>query len=520
MMPLLRLCLLILIFPHAGLTATITQERGPTGDKTVSFIVPEPDFTDTLVLGSDKTGRRHEDTGDFRRQNVDFNQRGLTPDGAGDAFSEVGHFGHGTFLKGRVYRLDGIIQAGDTDRLSRMAEPHLRTLCPSGKNCPYSAVLSLNSAGGSFAEAIRLARFIRKWSLVTVVDKGDRCESACALTFLSAYNSFAGYSAPRRFAHLEARIGIHQPAVEFDPSDPRVKSATPDDLFRLANLAAGEVTSLFLQTGVSIGALDRMYATPPNDMMIMSPFQLIDEKIRVFDDQPSVFSGGRSDLIALCANRFAARHYTQSDEVISNFMMRENAFLTFDAGRNFLCAGNRSETGEWEIETCLEYEGCGYIGFVRWATEHDRRGDRDEEFGRLSHWLLERGFLGFREFAHQSILLRVQRDHDSGWTDASKPMQVPASAIPMPLELCGKLDEAHPALVLTVQQRLATYGFDTGGADGSLGPKSRKAVQAANAQIAPDDPPNNRITKNLLKALRIDQPIIDRYTLCHASYRN
>ncbi|CAN0596203.1 unnamed protein product, partial [Laminaria digitata] len=57
MMQLLRLCLLILIFPHAGLTATITQERGPTGDKTVSFIVPEPDFTDTLVLGSDKTGR-------------------------------------------------------------------------------------------------------------------------------------------------------------------------------------------------------------------------------------------------------------------------------------------------------------------------------------------------------------------------------------------------------------------------------------------------------------------------------
>lgn len=29
-------------------------------------------------------------------------------------------------------------------------------------DCPYSAVLSLNSPGGSFAKTIRLARFIRK----------------------------------------------------------------------------------------------------------------------------------------------------------------------------------------------------------------------------------------------------------------------------------------------------------------------------------------------------------------------
>lgn len=118
---------------------------------------------------------------------------------------------------------------------------------------------------------------------MTVTDKGDRCESACALVFLSAYNSFAGYPAPRRFTHLDARIGVHQPAVEFDPSDPRVKSGTPDDLFRLANLA-------------------------------------------VFDDQRSMLSGNRSDLIALCANRFAARHDTQSDTVVRNFMLRRKHF--------------------------------------------------------------------------------------------------------------------------------------------------------------------------------------------------
>ena len=90
----------------------------------------------------------------------------------------------------------------------------------------------------------------------------------------------------------------------------------------------------------------------------------------------------------------------------------------------------------------------------------------------------------------------------------------------MPPELCGKLDEAHPALVLTVQQKLATYGFDADGADGSLGPKTRTAVQAANAQIAPNAPPGNRITPALLRAMRVPQTTIDRFTLCHPSYRD
>ena len=519
-MPIIRLLCLIL-FAHPALAATITLDRGPTGNREVTFIIPEPRFADGLAFAyGERPLQRQEDTSRFKSANTTFDARGLTPDGAGNAYTEISKYAAESFLNGRIFRLEGSITVGDTDRLARLAEPHLRAICPAGQNCPHSAILSLNSPGGSLAEAMRLARFIKKWSLVTVVDKGDRCESACALAFFSAFDEFEGYSGARRFAHLESRIGIHQPILALVPSDPRVANARPADLFRLANLATGEVARLFLQTGVSIGLLDRMYATPPDDMLILSPFQLISEDVRLFDDRTTPFAGDRSDLIALCANRFAARHHSLSDELIDNFQMAGDAFLTFDAGRNFLCAGHRDDGPDWRIMTCLAYDGCAFIGFVKWAYEYGEGYKETPDFEDLYIWITERGFLGFREYSHRSILLRALRDHAAQRYNSYRPLQIPASALPMPPELCGKLDEAHPALVLTVQQKLATYGFDADGADGSLGPKTRTAVQAANAQIAPNAPPGNRITPALLRAMRVPQTTIDRFTLCHPSYRD
>jgi len=107
--------------------------------------------------------------------------------------------------------LSGPIEAGDTERLRSAL---------SGAN--IVPVLCLNSEGGLFSEGLRLAQFIRETQLVTLVQAGDVCHSACAMAFMGGSYSELG-TAVQRYMHPTASVGFHAPELDLpDGMSPNV----------------------------------------------------------------------------------------------------------------------------------------------------------------------------------------------------------------------------------------------------------------------------------------------------------
>lgn len=73
-------------------------------------------------------------------------------------------------------------------------------------------VLCLDSPGGNFAEAIKIAERLDGGVLATRLEAGTECLSACALIFVAA-SWFEDIHIPRRTMHQEARLGFHAPFV-------------------------------------------------------------------------------------------------------------------------------------------------------------------------------------------------------------------------------------------------------------------------------------------------------------------
>ncbi len=80
---------------------------------------------------------------------------------------------------GSVIVANGVIESGDADRLSAIAKQ--ADVLPHGFR-----ILSLNSKGGSVAEALRLAQIIDQFRFQTLVEDGAICASACgSIVFIS-----------------------------------------------------------------------------------------------------------------------------------------------------------------------------------------------------------------------------------------------------------------------------------------------------------------------------------------------
>lgn len=75
----------------------------------------------------------------------------------------------------------------------------------------YAGFACLHSSGGSYQEALRIAKFFLEKGIGTLVRSGDRCFSACAIMFMAGtWSSDAGKS-PSRLLHVRGRLGFHAP---------------------------------------------------------------------------------------------------------------------------------------------------------------------------------------------------------------------------------------------------------------------------------------------------------------------
>jgi hypothetical protein len=110
-------------------------------------------------------------------------------------------------------RINGSIEKGDADRLSAVLKEV--------SNPQSYAVVSLNSPGGNFAEALAMGDVIHAHGIATVIFEDDACFSACAFIFLAGMEiEVRGRSGPpSRHLYLGAKLGFHAPFHDLELSN-------------------------------------------------------------------------------------------------------------------------------------------------------------------------------------------------------------------------------------------------------------------------------------------------------------
>ncbi len=117
----------------------------------------------------------------------------------------------------------------------------------------------LNSPGGIVVAAELMAQSVRKRGLKTHV--AELCTSACTLIFLSG---------TQRTMDAEALIGFHQASM---------RGFGDTGAWRQTKAFDSMLAKFYLKTGLSQAFVDRILATPFDDMMLPTSEELLAEKV-------------------------------------------------------------------------------------------------------------------------------------------------------------------------------------------------------------------------------------------------
>lgn len=107
-----------------------------------------------------------------------------------------------------VVRLEGEIVEGDLQRLEAVGKSEFK-----GSDGESSAkdTICLNSPGGSVAEGVRIAEYLYKNGIGTVIDEDDECDSICAIMFMMGIAQGAEVNFVNRKLHVSGKLGFHRP---------------------------------------------------------------------------------------------------------------------------------------------------------------------------------------------------------------------------------------------------------------------------------------------------------------------
>ncbi len=162
-----------------------------------------------------------------------------------------------------VVALSGVIEKGDAARL----EAALERVPPAN---PYGDMVArricLDSPGGSFAEAIRMANVVYS-KFGTAVPRGATCESACSVVFL------AGSMSPEddrgviadRIMHPLARLGFHAPSLVVPEG--QYDQTAVNKAYTVAVGGIGQLIGVSGFIKLPTTLIAAMLETPPNQMM-------------------------------------------------------------------------------------------------------------------------------------------------------------------------------------------------------------------------------------------------------------
>jgi hypothetical protein len=146
-----------------------------------------------------------------------------------------------------IILLSGEIIEGDADTL----KVAIKTANDAGK---LVSGVRLNSPGGNLLEGLKLADTVRFAKVATNVAGGATCASACFLVYAAGATKFANYT---------AQVGVHG-ASDKQGEETVASGAATVSMARAAR-----------DLGVPAAIIGRMVVTPPNEMVWLTPQDLL-----------------------------------------------------------------------------------------------------------------------------------------------------------------------------------------------------------------------------------------------------
>jgi hypothetical protein len=153
--------------------------------------------------------------------------------------------------------LNGTIQAGDLQKISKIYDTGLVYDDSGGEIAGAGPNICLNSSGGSLEEAIQISKYIKENHGSTIVPESARCESACAIIFMAG--NIRG--APDRAIYQTSKLGVHAPKLQVRESN--FKKEDISKAYDLAILSIAEITRLKILPAYLLEIL----ATTPHSSM-------------------------------------------------------------------------------------------------------------------------------------------------------------------------------------------------------------------------------------------------------------
>lgn len=127
----------------------------------------------------------------------------------------------------------------------------------------FARTVYLDSTGGDLVEAVRIANLLEKSYAATNVAEGARCYSACFILWMSGVS---------RHVSSGATLGVHRINV-------KVGEGTLDQQSTYFTQIARSVENYMSGLGTPRAILDKMNATAPSDLFVISPRWLLEQRL-------------------------------------------------------------------------------------------------------------------------------------------------------------------------------------------------------------------------------------------------
>ncbi|TNF15146.1 MAG: hypothetical protein EP320_05220 [Rhodobacteraceae bacterium] len=157
---------------------------------------------------------------------------------------------------GEVLLLNGSIATGDADRLSSYLDG------ASTEDLP--ATVALSSPGGQVIEALAIGRMLREAGKNTAILPGMACMSACPYILASG---------EQRRVSPEGYVGMHQHYYDENLYMPAYFAV--EEIQR----GQGRTMEYLIDMGVDPGVMIYSLTTPPEDIYILLPEELLDSRL-------------------------------------------------------------------------------------------------------------------------------------------------------------------------------------------------------------------------------------------------
>lgn len=194
-------------------------------------------------------------------------------------------------------RLQGPITAGDAAKLKVLFDQELQDYYFD----THYVTLTLDSRGGSFAEAIRLMDMFRTLQIATRVSTGASCLSACAVAFMGGSRVVANVFSTSRTLEPGGTLGFHAPSLDV-PGTAVVPAALLQSSYATALRAISGILERRDQFDIQTSLVEAMIATPPSSMYVL---ETVDDfarwNIAVELDQ-SGWQPDEADVARMCLN--------------------------------------------------------------------------------------------------------------------------------------------------------------------------------------------------------------------------